>query len=135
LVDAMDALQSGTSRRIVQDEKAATYARKLTRDDARIDWTMPAIAIHNRVRGFSPWPGATCLVPRASGRQIKVLRTTVETAAGSPGTVLDITGEGPLVAAGTGSIRLLEIQPVGKTTMSGRAFLCGTPLTTSDVVG
>ncbi|HEY8240267.1 MAG TPA: methionyl-tRNA formyltransferase, partial [Kiritimatiellia bacterium] len=107
-----------------QDEAHATLARKLTKEDGRIDWKQPARAIHNRVRGFSPWP--SCFAS-FQGAMLKVLRTSVEPASSiqHPASVLRIDGTGPLVGTGEAALRLLEVQPEGKKPMSGADWARG----------
>lgn len=127
LGETMDLLRAGKAPREPQDESMATYARKLSKADARMDWTMPAMALHNRVRGFNPWPCCCCEISGVG--RIKVLRTRVEPAEGSPGSVAGIGSDGVLVAAGGGcGLRLIEVQPEGGKRMSGDAFLRGRPL-------
>jgi methionyl-tRNA formyltransferase len=142
LVDALTALVSGKAVRIPQAEAEATYAPKLKKEDGRIDWTRPAEEIHNRIRAFNPWPRCFCrrremaeAAKKGAGSLImQVLRSAVESGQGKPGEVLEVEGEGPLVAAGTGAVRLLEVQPVGKKAMSGAAFICGHHLQKGDML-
>ncbi len=84
-----------------QDETQVTYARKLSKEDGRIDWTQPAVEIERRVRAFDPWPGTFTMV---GDLMLKVWRAEV---------------------AGDGSLRLLEVQPAGGKRMSYEAFLRG----------
>ena len=111
-------------------------APKLKKNDGKMDWSMPAATIHNRVRGFNPWPGSFCVLPADGGKVLKVLATRVESGkAMAPGTLLETTGEGPLVQAGDQAIRLLEVQPEGRKPMTGAAFLRGYSLASGDVMG
>ncbi len=125
IVRALESLRCGAAHRMPQVESAATYAPKLKKEDGRIDWSLPAKVIAHRIRGFQPWPGAYCEWPLGSAKFLKILKARVEDAGGAPGTVIGTDGAGPLVACGTGSLRLLEVQPEGKKPMSGSAFLCG----------
>lgn len=129
---AVDLLDAGHAHPTPQDEAKATWARKLEKSDAQLDWNQPAVVLHNRVRGFQPWPGAHCAV---RGKQLKVLRTRVEAASGVPGSVLEGGAEGPLVACGTGALRLLEVQPEGRRAMAGGDYLRGAQLFTGDTLG
>jgi methionyl-tRNA formyltransferase len=132
----LDLVRSGTASRLPQDEAQATFAPKLKKADGRIDWGWSAAILHNRVRAFNPWPTCFCEAPRDSGKFIKILETRVEAGGGKPGTVLDVTGEGPLVQAGDGAaIRLLKVQPEGRRSMSGAAFMRGHALTQGDQLG
>ena len=118
----MDQLAAGTALRIQQDESRVTWARKLEKHDGRLDWGQPALTLHNRVRGFQPWPGAYCTV---DGRRLGVRRTMVEQGHGAPGTVLSTDGEGLVVACAKDALRLLAVQPEGKRAMSGADYLRG----------
>ena len=128
LMEAVELIRRGTAVRYPQDDAAATEVRKLVKDDGRIDWTLPATAIRNRIRGFTPWPGCFCELP--GDVRLKVLMAAVEDRTGPPGKVLDATGNGLLVATGDGALRLLCVQPAGKCAMDGAAFIRGYPLPT-----
>ena len=128
LARTLETLRQGSIRRQPQDEAKATFAPRIKKADGRIDWRLPAALIHNRVRGFNPWPGCFCEL--APVGVVRVLKTRVETGRSEVvGTVLDAAGEGPLIQAGQDALRLLELQPEGRKIMSGAAFLRGHPLT------
>lgn len=131
LVRTLAAIRRGDAPRLPQDERLATYAPKLSKEDGRIDWTMSASALHNRVRGFHPWPGCFC---DRSGTRLKILATRAEDGEGRPGVVLGVSGSGPLVATGRGALRLLVVQPEGKRAMSGEEYQRGHPLKAGDVL-
>lgn len=119
-------IRQGRVPREVQDESAATVAPKLRKSDGRIDWTLPGHTLESRIRGFNPWPGSFCVMPGEGGKIIKILAVRLEPATGVPGTVMALGGDGPLIQAGAGqAVRLLEVQPEGRKSMSGSAFLCG----------
>jgi len=123
MLEAMAQLEDGTAARRSQEDAKATTVHKLSKEDGRIDWTMSAAVIRNRIRGFQPWPGCFCEAP--DGQRLKVLTACLETGAGVPGKVLDVAGEGPLVAAGEGALRLIKVQPAGRRAMDGAAYLRG----------
>ncbi|MBW7909384.1 MAG: methionyl-tRNA formyltransferase [Kiritimatiellae bacterium] len=125
LLDVIAQIEQGTAQPREQDESAVTWARKLQKEDARMDWTMPARTLHNRVRGFQPWPGTFAML--GEGR-LRILRTQVEEGSGLPGAFLERTGLGPLIACGEGALRLIEVQPEGKRAMTGADFLRGSHL-------
>lgn len=128
LGETVELIRLGRAPRQPQDEAQATIAPKLKKTDGKMDWTMPAIVIHNRVRGFNPWPGSYCVMPGETGKQLKVLRTRVEPSAparGEPGALLEAAGEGPLIQTADQAIRLLEVQPEGRKPMSGADYLRG----------
>ena len=136
LRDTVELIRKGLAHRQVQNEAEATFAPKLKKCDGRIDWTLPAETIQNRIRGFNPWPGSFCVIPADGGKIVKVLAVRVETGTGVPGTVIALGGEGPLIQAGNDrAIRLIEVQPEGRKPMSGSAFLCGHTLEVGIRVG
>jgi methionyl-tRNA formyltransferase len=125
LLQVLDDFRAGTQQSVPQDEAQATFARKLTKEDGCVDWNLPAATIRNRLRGFAPWPGAYTFLP--GGLLLKIHEAQVEAgvAGAEPGTILDSSGAGLLVAAGAGALRLTQVQPAGKKAMPGAAFLCG----------
>jgi methionyl-tRNA formyltransferase len=125
LSEAMHDIKAGCVPRISQDESKATYAPKLSKKDGAIDWTLAAYDIHNKIRGFNPWPCCFCHVPDKKHDMLRILSSGVEDGCGSPGEVLDVKGDGPLIACGSGALRLLKVQPQGKRVMSGREYICG----------
>lgn len=126
LMEAVEQIRNGTAQPFPQDDTAATEVRKLTKEDGHLDWSLPAETLRNRIRGFTPWPGCFCEMP--DGRRLKIVRAAVEDRAGAPGEILDAGEGGPLVAAGEGALRLLEVQPAGKGSMDGASYLRGYPL-------
>jgi methionyl-tRNA formyltransferase len=105
-----------------QPEEGATYAPMLTKEDGRLDFNQPAVSLERCVRAFHPWPGAWF---EWNGAPLKVLRASVSEAK-SPGAGLRLAIEGcPAVGAGEGILILKEIQPAGKKSMPGKAFLSG----------
>ncbi len=125
LLEAIRRLASGAAVRLPQDESAVTWARKLEKADGLLDWLQPARSLHNRVRGFQPWPGTYCTV---SGKRLGVSATRAERASGEPGAILDLGGDGPLIACGSDALRLLVVQPEGKRSMSGADYARGARL-------
>ena len=125
LVSTLDDLASGRSREIPQDDSRATYAHRLTRADGAIDWTQPAGHLHNVIRGLHPWPHAYTFL---GGHRFILLRSdwSMEPAAGAaPGVVLQADADTLAVATGSGTLRILQIQPEGKRPLSVREFLAG----------
>ena len=107
-----------------QPSEGATYAHRLGRDDARIDWSADAEQIDRQVRAFDPLPGAFTLL---RGQSLKVWRAQ---AAGSepgaaPGTVLEATARGIVVECGRGRLVIGEVQPAGGRRMNAAAFVAG----------
>jgi len=105
-----------------QPSEGVTYARKIDKAEAKIDFAQPAVAVRNHIHGLSPFPGAWFT---ANGARIKVLACEVAEGSGPPGQFLD----GRLrVACGTGAVRLLRLQREGKGAMDAGTFLRGFPV-------
>jgi methionyl-tRNA formyltransferase len=123
---AMAALQRGSLTLTPQAAAGVTYAAKIDKAEARIDWTRPARAVLRHCHGLSPFPGAWCEVPiDGEAVRVKVLRCALAAGSGEPGTLLD--GE-LTIACGDGAIRIRELQRAGKQPMTAQVFLRGTPL-------
>ena len=128
---ALAALSCGSLQFRPQSDVGVTYAAKITKEEARIDWTKPARAVHDHIRGLSPFPGAFFEADWGQGRmRVKVLRSGLAEAAGvpgssAPGTVLD---DALTIACGEGAVRLVEVQRAGKGPMSAAEFLRGNAL-------
>ena len=126
MVRAMAALERGALQLTKQSEAGVTYAAKIDKSEARIDWTKPAREVLRHIHGLSPFPGAWCEAA-FDGEQarIKILRCRPAGGAGSPGDVLD---DRLTIACGDGAIRIVELQRAGKAPMKAADFLRGTPL-------
>jgi methionyl-tRNA formyltransferase len=135
LCEALDRLDAGTAQRSPQDDALATHARKLEKEDGHIDWTLPAAAVHNRVRAFYAWPVCFSELPGHTGRRVRVLCTRVEEGQGRPGEILRIEPLGPVVATGEDAVLLAEVQPEGKCPMTGRDLVNGCRLKVGDRFG
>ncbi|HOW98192.1 MAG TPA: methionyl-tRNA formyltransferase [Kiritimatiellia bacterium] len=125
LIRAIESIRRGEATRRPQDEALATFAPKLTKEDGRVQWTLPAEAIRNRTRGFTPWPGSFAIRPDGAGGLLRLLAVRVEPGAGEPGLVLECGPDGPLVACGENALRLLEVLPEGRKAMSGAEYARG----------
>lgn len=123
LLKTIGEIRDGRVSRTVQDEAEAVEISKLSKEDGKIDWSMPAEAIRNRIRAFDPWPGSYCILP--DGDVLKVWKASREAGEGAPGELLD---DQLLVATGSHALRLLVIQPAGRKRMPAEAFLNGHPL-------
>ncbi len=120
MVRALAGLDGLTAR--PQPDQGVTYARKLAKEEGRLDWTRAAAALDRQVRAFTPWPGVWCQV---GGERLKVLRACPAEGRGVPGTVLD---DALAVACGDGALRLLRLQRPGKGPMDAADLLRGFPL-------
>jgi methionyl-tRNA formyltransferase len=126
MVRAIGALERGMLRLTKQGEAGVTYATKIEKAEARIDWNKPGRAVLRHIHGLSPFPGAWCEMP-VDGEpiRVKILRVEVIDGKGAPGEVLD---EHLAVACEQGALRILELQRAGGRPMKAEEFLRGTPL-------
>jgi methionyl-tRNA formyltransferase len=126
MVRALAALSRGGLTFTAQPEEGVTYAKKITNEEARLDFTGDAKALHDQVRGLSPFPGAFFEADLGRGpERVKVLRSTPSDGVGAPGTLLDSEGT---IACGTGALRLLQVQRAGRAAMGADEFLRGARL-------
>jgi methionyl-tRNA formyltransferase len=121
VVEALDRLEAGTARFEPQDDAAATYARKLAKSEALIDWTQPAEALERQVRAFDPWPVAET---RLDGQQLRIWRAHAAAAGASaaPGTVLSSGKDGIAVMTGRGALVLDRVQLPGRRAVTAPEF-------------
>ena len=123
---AMGALERGTLQLTPQSGEGVTYAAKIDKAEAHIDWNRPAFEVLRHIHGLSPFPGAWCEMPlEGSGQRVKVLRCEIAGGSGEPGALLD---DRLTIACGQGAIRVLELQRAGKQPMKVDEFLRGTPV-------
>jgi methionyl-tRNA formyltransferase len=128
LLPVVADLAAGRAVETPQDASRATHAAKITKAEGAIDWTEPAGAIHNKVRGLQPWPLAST---RLAGERLVLRRTSPAPAiesglASSAGTVIRAHGHELIVACGGATaLRILELQPEGRRTMTAREYLAG----------
>jgi methionyl-tRNA formyltransferase len=142
LLPVVDALEAGRASETPQDHTKATFAPKVTKEEGVIDWSEPAARIHDRVRGLQPWPLASTTL---NGLRV-VIRKTIPhlnpekgpyaDLSVPGGTVIDTTGTEIIVACGWRTqLRILELQPEGRRTMSVRDFLAGHKVPAGDRFG
>jgi methionyl-tRNA formyltransferase len=124
MVRALAALERGALSCAPQPDDGVTYADKIAKDEARIDWQRPAEELHNHIRGLSPFPGAWCEMPLGGKpERVKVLRAHPTEGHAEPGRVI---GLDPLtVACGEGALELVELQRAGKKPAAATEFLRG----------
>jgi methionyl-tRNA formyltransferase len=131
LVSTVHDIATGQATEQPQDHALATLAPRLTKEDGRLDWTRPARAIHNLVRGLHPWPHAFSFL---DGSRYLMLRTGVETCsdpapAQTPGEIVEAGADRLRVACGEGTVLAIhELQPEGRRRLPARAFLAGHPI-------
>jgi methionyl-tRNA formyltransferase len=123
---AMRALERGTLQWTPQPSEGVTYAAKINKAEARIDWNRPAHEVLRHIHGLSPFPGAWCEIPLEDAPQrMKILLCEMAPGSGEPGAVLD---DRLTIACKQGALRVLELQRAGKQPMKAEDFLRGTPL-------
>jgi methionyl-tRNA formyltransferase len=126
MVRAIGALERGQLRLTPQSEQGVTYAAKIDKTEARLDWNKPARSVLRHIHGLSPFPGAWCEMPiEGETVRVKLLRCAIADGSGEPGKLLD---DRLTVACGEGAIRVVELQRAGKAPMKADEFLRGTPL-------
>ncbi len=128
MVRTLAALERGSIAPTPQPSEGATYAKKIAKEEARIDWRTPAHQIDCLVRGLSPFPGAWS---EAKGERLKILNCEPTLGGGAPGTLLD---DALTVACGDGALRLTRLQRPGKAAMNADELLRGFPLTAGAVL-
>jgi methionyl-tRNA formyltransferase len=126
MVRAIGALERGKLQLTRQSDKGVTYAAKIEKAEARIDWNRPARAVLRHIHGLSPFPGAWCEIPiEGEPARVKILRCAMADGSGASGEVLD---DHLRVACQQGALRILELQRAGKAPMKADEFLRGTQL-------
>ena len=128
LVETVEQIGKGTARRMPQDADQVSYAPMLSRELSPMDWSRPAKALHDQVRGLIPWPAA---VAELGGVRCKIFSTAVcrESVSAAPGTVVQADKKGLKIACGGETVlEILELQPDGKKRMAASAFLQGRPV-------
>jgi methionyl-tRNA formyltransferase len=125
LVETLRRLQAGTLVPCPQDHSLATLAPLLKKEDGLIDWTLEAVAIANRVRGMSPWPGAYTYAKDDRWLIWRASALDRPAGAAAPGTIVEVTKEGLLVATGRGLLSIAEFQPANSRRMSVAQYLAG----------
>jgi methionyl-tRNA formyltransferase len=133
IVAALADLEAGRLACVAQPQAGVLYAAKIDKAEARIDFSGPASAVHDHIRGLSPFPGAWFEAAPAGGdvERIKVLRSEPARGEGPPGTVLDSQ---LTIACGSGAVRLVEVQRAGKRPMPAGEFLRGFALSAGATV-
>ncbi|GAC1501971.1 MAG: methionyl-tRNA formyltransferase [Bradyrhizobium sp.] len=126
MVRAIGALERGKLQLTRQGDAGVTYAAKIEKAEARIDWNRPARDVLRHIHGLSPFPGAWCEIPiEGAPVRVKILRGALADGAGAAGEVLD---DHLGIACRAGAIRILELQRAGKAPMKAEEFLRGAPL-------
>jgi len=122
IVEALEIAARGGLKRTPQPAEGVSYAHKIDKAEAAIEWALPAAVIERRIRAFDPFPGASTQI---GGESVKLWRAQVVEASGAPGTVLAVTDEGITVACGEAALQLIELQRPGGKRLPARQFLQG----------
>lgn len=128
VVEALELAACGGLKPVPQPEAGTSYARKIDKAEAAIDWRQPALVIERRIRAFDPFPGATATL---DGETVKVWGARLEdvsTGSTEPGTVIAADADGVRVACGQGVLVLTELQRAGGRRLAAADFLRGFPL-------
>ena len=127
IIRTLDMLENGEIKPIKQDESKATHTSKIDKSLCPIDFTKTADEVHNKVRGLNPWPVATA---ELCGKRLKIYSTKICEKSGRAGTI--ISTKPLIVACGSGSVEIIELQPEGKKRMTSAAFLAGHKINIGD---
>jgi methionyl-tRNA formyltransferase len=122
IVDALRKMAEGGLEAVAQPEDGVTYAAKISKEEARLDFSLPALQLARKVRAFNPFPGAH---GQAGGVTVKIWHAEPVAGAGRPGQVLAADGQGIVVACGEGALRLTELQKPGGKRLKAAEFLKG----------
>ena len=129
LVETIPAYAAGKIPPQPQDASRATHVAKIKKEDGGIDWSQPAAAIWNRIRAFTPWPGAFTYLPGPPHPQLlKIWQAQVEARSGAAGEILAADRNGIVIGCGADSLRVTSLQREGGRRMSAAEFLAGHPL-------
>ncbi|MCH4824976.1 methionyl-tRNA formyltransferase [Planococcus halocryophilus] len=132
LKSTLPSIIEGTNKRIPQDEQLVTYARNISREQERIDWSQSVTAIYNQVRGLHPWPVAYTSFNDAT-MKIWWTEKTSSSAKGQAGEVVELTEDAILVQTGDGVLAITELQPAGKKRMAAKDYLKGPKIQVGDL--
>jgi methionyl-tRNA formyltransferase len=125
IVEALELAACGGLKRTPQPTEGVSYAHKIDKAEAAVDWASPAATIERRIRAFDPFPGATA---QLGSETIKLWRAQPMPGDGAPGTVLAVTDDGITVACGDSTLLLTELQRPGGKRLLARQFLQGMPI-------
>ena len=131
IVRLLPELAAGTVSAAPQDDTQACYAAKIGKEEARLDWTRPALELDRRIRAFNPFPGAFGLL---EGNPLKIWQARPAPGSGAPGRILAISDGGLLIACGEGALEVMEVQKAGGRRLPISAFLAGHALKPGEVL-
>ena len=132
IVHSLADVAAGRAQPVPQPGSGATYARKIAKEEAALDWSRPCVALERAVRALRPSPGART---QLRGESIKIWRAHCEARGGTPGTVLHSGASGVLVACGEGALQVTELQRPGGTRLAAADFLRGLRIEAGECFG
>lgn len=132
VADLQQLQRKGRLKTVKQPENGVTYAQKLSKEEARIDWNEPAQTVARKIRAFNPVPAAWT---QYQGKPLKIWRAGVSPQNGRPGQVLACNSDGLTVACGEGALTITELQSAGGKRMTAAAFAAGRSITAGEVLG
>ncbi|HVT36404.1 MAG TPA: methionyl-tRNA formyltransferase [Nevskiaceae bacterium] len=125
IVQAVDLLARGQLPEQPQPAEGVTYAGKISKDEARLDWSHPAAELVRAIHAYNPAPGAWS---ELNGERLKFFRAAIAEQSGPPGCIISADASGVVVSAGTGAVRITELQRPGGRVQPAREFLAGRSL-------
>lgn len=134
LSETIEKIYLGTADRIKQDDSLACYAKKVEKEDCKVDFTLPAEKLDHIIRGVTPIPGAFAYL---NGKMLKINKATVVSGKGRAGEVIDLSDKGDgfvTVACGEGALKITVFIPEGKGKMSAGAFVRGRKISLGDIL-
>lgn len=134
LSETIEKIYLGEAERIPQDDSLACYAKKVEKEDCKVDFTLPAKKLDCIIRGVTPIPGAFAYL---NGKMLKINKATVVSGKGKPGEVIDLSDKGDgyvTVACGEGALKITVLIPEGKGKMSAGAFVRGRKIALGDIL-
>ena len=129
IVELLPRLARGEVSRVAQDAALVTYAAKIGKDEARLDWNLPAETLDRRIRAFNPFPGAYAML---RGEAMKIWHAHLCPGQGTPGEILEASASGLRIACGQGALCLTALQRPGGKRLAVDAFLAGHAMTAGD---
>lgn len=132
IIAALAEVEAGRARPVAQPETGVSYARKIGKAEAELDWTRSCEELERTVRALRPAPGARS---QLRGEPVKLWRARCSQQRGTPGTILDCSAAGVLVACGEGALQVTELQRAGGTRLAAAEFLRGHPIQVGEQFG
>ncbi len=132
LLKTLDAIEKGEAPRIPQDDSLATYAAKIEKEEGKLDFSLEASVLHNKVRGMSPFPSAYAFL---DGKNVKIYDTVIEHYDGNAkcGSIISLNPSGAVVACGKDALRIATLKPEGSKALSVKDMINGRKITKDSI--